>query len=118
MVKGFINENLEPIISIGIYFSTLNTFDAIIDTGFNGYISIPEKIIKLTSWIFIGHDEYELADGKILKEKVYLGEIIFNGKVQKVYVLSNKTKDILIGTKLLINKILVINFKTNKLEIN
>ena len=117
-MKGVINSNFEPLIKIGITIGhkTIN-FEAIIDTGFNGFISIPHKIIDKTAWLFIGYESYELASGEIIKDKVYLGEIIFCGEREKTYILSNKTNDILIGTKLFSNKILSINFKAKKLEI-
>lgn len=117
-MKGFINSNFEPVIKIGIAVDgKTDKFDAIIDTGFNGFISIPHKIINKTSWQFMGYEAYELASGEIMKDKVFLGDIIFNDRKKYTYILSNKTSDILIGTKLFANKILIINFKTKKLEI-
>ncbi|KAF0132699.1 MAG: hypothetical protein FD145_1586 [Candidatus Saganbacteria bacterium] len=117
-MKGYINSNFEPVIKIGIINDgKLFKFDAIIDTGFNGFISIPHKIIENTSWQFIGYEAYELASGEIIKDKVYLGDIILAGKRKYTYILSNKTDDILAGTKLFADKVLSINFKTKKLEI-
>lgn len=117
MIVGRVNDRDEPICEIEIIFHQPRKFSAVIDTGFNGYISIPQKIIFLTGWRFIGHDEYELASGEILKERVYLGEVIFDGKKQPVYALANRTDDILIGTKLLDDKILSIDFKSKKLKV-
>lgn len=117
-MKGFINSNFEPVVKIGVINNNKTyTYEAIIDTGFNGFISIPHKIIEQTSWQFIGFEAYELASGEIIKDKVYLGDIAFHKKRKYTYILSNKTNDILIGTKLLADKILSINFKAKTLEI-
>jgi len=118
-MKGRINPNFEPIIEIEMIIGgKKEKHNAVIDTGFNGFISIPHKIIKLTSWQFIGYEAYELASGEIIKDKVYLGDIIFCGKRKYTYILSNKTNDILIGTKIFADKILSINFKTKIVEIS
>ena len=117
-MKGIVNHNFEPVIRIGLILAgKIKQFDAIIDTGFNGFISIPHKIIEQTSWQFIGYEAYELASGETIKDKVFLGDIVFSKTIKYTYILSNKTNDILIGTKLLAGKILSINFKTMKLQI-
>lgn len=117
-MKGTINSNFEPVVKIGIPTNDkIKNFTAVIDTGFNGFVSIPDKIIKQTSWQFIGYEAYELASGEIMKDKVYLGDVIFCNKRKYTYILSNKTDDILLGTKIFIQKILTINFKTKLLEI-
>lgn len=118
MIKGHINNQLEPIIKISIAFDDkLMEFNAVIDTGFNGFISIPHQIINKTAWQFIGYESFELASGEIIRDKVYLGDIYLGNNKRYLYILSNKTKDILIGSKLLIDKILTINFKTKIVKI-
>ena len=117
-MKGLLNPNFEPIIKIGLIIDNkIKSFNAIIDTGFNGFISIPHKIIKQTSWQFIGYEAYELASGETMKDKVYLGDILFCKQKLYTYILANKTDDILIGTKQFANKILTINFKKKELKI-
>ncbi|MHB8279737.1 MAG: hypothetical protein ACYDIA_19085 [Candidatus Humimicrobiaceae bacterium] len=55
---------------------------------------------------FLGTEEYELANGEIVEEKVYIGKIVFDGDELQVFSLTNRSKDVLIGTKILKNKIL------------
>ena len=79
MIEGIVNENYEPIIDLILvlrYESKI--FPAVIDTGFNGYISVPEKYIDSSDWFFIGYEEYELASGEIVKAKTFLGDIEFD----------------------------------------
>ena len=63
---------------------------------------------------FWNTEEYELANGHVVEEKVYLGRVVFDGDDLQLFSLTNRSKDILIGTKLLKNKILKINFKDSK----
>ena len=119
MIEGIVNDFDEPIIRLDIHISSNNSkkVNAIIDTGFNGYISIPTILIEQSNWDFIGTEEYELANGDIVEEKLYLGKIIFDGDEIEVFSLTNRTKDVLIGTKILKNKILKVDFKDSKVTI-
>ena len=118
MIKGVVNSNYEPVVGIGIAFDgKIRLFDAIIDTGFNGFISIPHSIIEKTTWQFVGYESYELASGEIIKDKVYLGDVLLGGKKKYTYILSNKTDDILLGTKLFSDKVMVIDFKSKRIAI-
>ena len=47
MITGVVNEEFEPIISIALYDSEGNIYtqDAIVDTGFNGWLSLPPDLI-------------------------------------------------------------------------
>ena len=119
MIEGIVNNYDEPIIKLDIILSniTSKTITAIIDTGFNGYISIPATFIEQSDWDFIGTEEYELANGEIVEEKVYIGKIFFDGDELQVFSLTNRSKDVLIGTKILKNKILKVDFKDSKVII-
>ena len=117
-MKGLINADFEPVVEVSIVVDgSVKKFKAIIDTGFNGFISIPHAIIDKTSWQFIGFEAYELASGEIIKDKVYLGDIRFDGKKRYTYILSSRSGDILIGTKFLADKILVMNFSSKEIII-
>ena len=47
MITGTVNTELEPIISLSIHHSDSKVFiqDAIVDTGFNGWLSLPPDLI-------------------------------------------------------------------------
>ena len=111
MLKGRVNENDEPVVSIDLILrkkpSRCNT---IIDTGFNGYLSVPYSLVKKSSWYFAGVEEYELATGERVEQQVYLGHVIFDKRRLQVYIVTSNAKDILIGTKLLRSKKLIIDF--------
>jgi predicted aspartyl protease len=46
MMQGYVNENYEAIISVTVKNgNSLKSFDAVIDTGFTGFLSLPIAII-------------------------------------------------------------------------
>lgn len=119
MIIGFVNESDEPVIEVKLDLGKeKRAVNAVIDTGFNGYISVPKKLIDESDWDFLGIEEYELASGELMREKVFLGRIEIGTEKLAVFILSNNSSDTLVGTKLLRNRLLIINFadKTLKIE--
>jgi clan AA aspartic protease len=116
MIRGRVNSQEEPEVSISLLVDGKHLKQkAIIDTGFNGYLSVPLSLVK--DWYFFGYEKYEIATGDIVEQKVYLGKIIWNQKIQDVYVVASHAKDILIGTKLLRSNKLIVDFPKRKVVI-
>jgi len=119
MITGFVNEFEEPIIELTLLFvSQSKILPAVIDTGFNGYISVPSEYVKNSDWLFVGYEEYELASGEVVRAKTYLGDIVFDNRQKTTFILLSNSKDILIGTRFLGNKTLFIDFKDKKVVID
>jgi|GEM_PF-481457 len=119
MIAGFINENDEPVIEVKLDLGKeKRPVNAVIDTGFNGYICVPKKLIDESDWEFLGIEEYELASGELMRERVFLGRVEIGMEKLVAFILSTNSSDTLIGTKLLKNRVLTINFakKTLKIE--
>ena len=119
MIIGFVNESDEPVIEVKLDLGKEKRLvNAVIDTGFNGYISVPKKLIDESDWDFLGIEEYELASGELMRERVFLGRIEIGTEKLAVFILSSNSSDTLVGTKLLRNRLLIINFadKTLKIE--
>jgi len=119
MIIGFVNESDEPVIEVKLDLGKeKRAVNAVIDTGFNGYISVPKKLIDESDWDFLGIEEYELASGELMRERVFLGRIEIGTEKLAVFILSSNSSDTLVGTKLLKNRLLIINFadKTLKIE--
>ena len=116
MIRGRVNSHEEPEVSITLIVQgRRRRMRAIIDTGFNGYLSVPEKLAE--SWYFFGHEEYEIATGDIVEQKIFIGGIIWSNRIQEVYAVTSKARDILIGTKLLRKNELEISFPKRKVVI-
>jgi len=118
MIIGFVNESDEPVIEVKLDLGKeKRAVNAVIDTGFNGYISVPKKLIDESDWDFLGIEEYELASGELMRERVFLGRIEIGTEKLAVFILSSNSSDTLIGTKLLKNRVLTINFADKTLKI-
>lgn len=77
------------------------TKQGIVDTGFNGYLSVPTQIIARTGWQRVGQEQYELANGALVWQFVYLGSVILNRRRRVVCAVASSSDEILIGISLL-----------------
>lgn len=118
MLKGRVNRHGEPVVSIQLFLRDRPIkHTAVIDTGFNGYLSVPRRLLTDSKWLAIGTEKFEIATGSVVEQEIYLGEINFDGQRGPVYCVVTEAQDILIGTKLLRGKSLVVNFRTNQVTV-
>ena len=118
MLEGRVNRHGEPIVAIQLVLHIRpSTFSAVIDTGFNGYLSVPKQLLRHSRWQAIGTEKFEIATGAIVEQEIFLGEIVFDGQRSPAYVVATQAQDILIGTKLLKSKLLSIAFRTARVVV-
>ncbi|TMA06011.1 MAG: hypothetical protein E6J89_18435 [Deltaproteobacteria bacterium] len=118
MLNGRVNRHGEPVVSIQLILRNRPAnLTAVIDTGFNGYLSVPRRLLVRSKWLAIGTEKFEIATGALVEQEIYLGEAIFDGQRGPVYSVMTEAQDILIGTKLLRGKTLVVNFRTRQVTI-
>lgn len=118
MIKGRVTPAGDPLVPIALDLgSHQKTFQAIVDTGFNGYLSVPESLARKGGWYFFGTEDYELATGDVVRQRIYVGKIVFDGRLAQVYAVTSHAMDILIGTKLLRHKDLWISFRKRNVRI-
>ena len=118
MLTGKVNRRGEPVVSIQLILrSRPVSFPAIVDTGFNGYLSVPRRLLVRSQWLAIGTEKFEIATVALAEQKIYLGEAVFDGRRSPVYSVSTEAQDILMGTKLLRGKVLLVNFRTRRVTI-
>ena len=112
MIRGFFDENDEPLVPTALLLKNKPVhFKAVLDTGFNDYLSVPESVVQRSGWCFAGYEEYEIATGDRVREGVYLGEVIFDRQRLITHAVTSRAEDILIGTRLLSDKTLRMDFK-------
>lgn len=118
MLKGKVNRQGEPRVSLSLLLWRRPVrFSAVLDTGFNGYLSVPASVLARSGWQLIGTEMYEIAAGALVEQEVYLGEIVFDGERSMVYAVVTNAQDVLIGAKLLRTKLLTIDFRTQRVVI-
>ena len=102
MTVGEINKSLEPVIECFLFSKKREHKKfAVVDTGFNGFLSAPNKLLMSLGWVHLGYEKYEIATGEIVQQKIYFGKIRFMGVEQNVVGVASQAKDVLLGTSLL-----------------
>jgi clan AA aspartic protease len=110
-MKGYIDTTLQPKCSIIVKgLRKAIKFDVIIDTDFNGYRCLPISIAIQLGLELRGHEYIELADGSIKHELTYLGEAIWENSNIPVEISLTESNDALLGTRLLEDKKLTIDY--------
>ncbi|MBE8989278.1 clan AA aspartic protease [Nostoc sp. LEGE 12450] len=83
MIAGIVNADLEPIISISICGSDgkIYTQDAIVDTGFNGWLSLPPYSIAQLNLRWKRRGRAILRDGSECVFNVYEAVLVWDGDI-------------------------------------
>ena len=89
----------------------------IIDTGFEGDICLPTALAVRLGLELTGETEVELADGTVKKQLVFGGSVRFLGQTRKIGILISDSEDALLGTALLADCRLTIDFPTGKVKL-
>jgi len=81
MIKGEVTEALDPVIEIGLKDGeTVSMIEAIVDTGFSGYLCLSEQWVDKLDMSFRFVESYGMANGEIITRDVFRGVIRFNGQ--------------------------------------
>ena len=64
MMQGKVNQNCEAILSVAVRnIDIIKSFEAVIDTGFSGFLTLPAGIIAELDLTWKGRDIATLGDG-------------------------------------------------------
>jgi clan AA aspartic protease len=75
--------------------------DAILDTGFNGWLTLSAELIKHLALPLHGHETAMLADGSIEVLDVHFADVIWDGQTRRIQVQSVDAESLL-GMELLL----------------
>ncbi|MFQ6056209.1 MAG: hypothetical protein ACE5J3_09555 [Methanosarcinales archaeon] len=110
MITGYVNNNLEPVVKISLLNENNEITDifAMIDTCFNGDICLSENLIDKMNLSFYAYEYFELANGELELNEVFEGQIVF----------VSSSEDTLIGTSLLRDRTLFVDFINKRVIID
>ena len=75
--------------------------EAIVDTGFNGHITLPQHIVDRLGLPFYTVSSAIIADGSVSPSSVYMGKLVFDGSRTDVLIDVQPNCNVLMGTALL-----------------
>jgi clan AA aspartic protease len=101
MMYGSVNQNCEAILSIVVKNNVKTQLvDAVIDTGFSGFLTLPFNIIASLDLTWKGRDVATLGDGTSCIFEVYIADVIWDGHYRRIDINESETIP-LIGMRLL-----------------
>jgi clan AA aspartic protease len=82
MIEGYISPQLEPIIPLSIRGSLppFRDIEAVVDTGFNDYLTLPIELISELQLQEIGETDVLLADGSTASTKLFMVCVLWQGE--------------------------------------
>lgn len=91
---------------------------ALLDTGFDGYLSLPLTIAIQLGQELINAIPVQYADGRISNELVFAVNVQLNGKSQLVNATLTNSVEALAGTALFAKNRVLFDFSGNKITIS
>ena len=98
MIDGTITADGVPAIDVEL---GRQHWQAIIDTGFNGELELPERLRSHVNAQFVGRVTSLLAANQQVEEDVFLVDFPFDGRTARVQATFVDGDEILIGTRML-----------------
>ncbi len=88
MIEGRVNANGEATIHLVLrgLAGEEQTVEAIIDTGFTGYLTLPAAVIARLGLSWAGRAQALLADGSLHVFDMYIGTVMWNGRYRTIEV--------------------------------
>lgn len=112
-MAGFFTTDGEPAVSVHVVGpAEALDVDAVVDTGFNGDLTLPPEQIKALGLPEATVTEVTLADGRVHDVPLYEADAVLSGATRKVFVAEAPTTP-LVGTNLLWGFSIYIEFQAN-----
>ena len=88
MMTGLVNADLEPrlVLRVRAAGGQPNEVEVVIDSGFNGFRTLPPALIAALGLQWLCRQQGELADGRVLTFDVYVATVDWDGQPRSVEV--------------------------------
>ena len=115
MIAGYVSDDGIPVVTIEV---AGQDWSAIIDTGFNGDLELPEELQGKLNDQPAGRLRSGLAGGQIIEEDAYSVDFPFDAQILQAIATFVPDSQILIGTNLLCDHYLQIRFASKTLHLD
>jgi clan AA aspartic protease len=96
MMQGYVNTSYEAVISLVIkHNSKLKSINAVIDTGFTGFLSLPQSLIDELELPWSYSDFATLGDGSKTLFDIHEASVIWDGQFREIEINSADTEPLL-----------------------
>jgi clan AA aspartic protease len=111
---------LSPIVSLTLLSEKDEEINipTMVDTGYNGELILPESKIHKLNLEYVGTIDGELANGELIEMKLFKGRLQWIGGIVEVAIGSTESESPLLGTLLLTDCELHVNFRNGAVEIS
>lgn len=113
--KGFVTEDAEAVLRVEL--SDGSSIDCILDTGFNGNLILPKSFVEKFTSVISLRVQIELAEGKTAEVGMTPIDIKWLGDEFSINILVSDTDESLIGTEMLIDSVVEIDYKNLTVKI-
>lgn len=88
MIRGKVR-NKDAVVEIGLASRSqiARQVAAVVDTGYNGSLTLPSGLISALQLPFVGHRRSRLADGNVVVLEVYEAVVVWHGRPREVLIL-------------------------------
>lgn len=101
MMQGYVNTVYEAVISVVVSHNRkLKSVNAVIDTGFTGFLSLPSNVIAELELPWSYSDVATLGDGSEILVDIHRASVIWDGQFREIEINSADT-DPLLGMRTL-----------------
>lgn len=86
MIQGVVNAAYEPIVTLAIQGPSGQSreIEAVVDTGYNGYLTLPPAVALALGLPFVTTNPAFLADGSEVTFDVYSVTVLWDGRLRDV----------------------------------
>jgi clan AA aspartic protease len=97
MMQGVVNLRREATLTVVVGNSNqqLQAIEAVIDTGFTGFLSLPSAIIATLHLPWSASDIVTLGDGSETLFDLYTAVVIWDGQYRDIYIAESETEPLL-----------------------
>ena len=114
MIEGIVTADGVPLVEIEVGDDRVR---AIVDTGFNGDLELPEQLRSHVNARFVGCVTSHLAANQQIEEDVFLVDFPFDGLTNRAQATFVDGEEVLIGTRMLRDYRLRIDFPARTVAI-
>ncbi len=92
---------IRVVLAVANYLGVFHDFEFILDTGFDGHLTLPRSAVESLQLTPEGFGTAELADSEFREFRFYRATVLWNGRHREIGILQTETRPPLLGMAML-----------------